>query len=123
MIRQDSKIQNELYDQVYVSAVEIDGTMYHAREEGGEVRIVVDATTRLPIPIWVCICHATKYEECACGAWEMYLPVEDEWTSKEIWLPPEVKENLYRKWGQEGRIDVGMGRGSESQQGEVDNLV
>ena len=93
----DSRIKNSLYDQIYVSAVEIDGVMYHARQEGEEIKVVVDAHTKLPIPVWVCICHAKMKQDCTCGAWDMYLDVVDDWTGKELYLPPKVKEEINKR--------------------------
>lgn len=66
-------IQNELYDQLYQTQVEIDGEMYHARYVGEELKVVVYESTGQPVPVWVCICDAERGEFCCCGAWEHHV--------------------------------------------------
>lgn len=66
-------IHNELYDQIYLTEVEIEGEMYHARYVGDELMVVVYESNGQPVPVWVCICDAEKFDYCVCGAWEHHM--------------------------------------------------
>lgn len=65
-------IQNEFFDQEYLTQVEINGEMYHARYVGEDIKVVVYQSTGQPVPVWVCICDAETIEYCVCGAWEFH---------------------------------------------------